>query len=146
MGNTQLKVYHALLSSPGTRYEDLGADYYDNRASIRRQIGHHVGKLGALGFEVTLSRIPEPEPGGQGTTRPPDPSPPCRPWPTRDGGGPLPRAQLRSFFRVSPRYRCARRRTGVKIAGGTARDVVSSWSRLRPRVSLTPGAGYLRGR
>jgi transposase len=69
VGNTQLKVYHALLSSPGARYEDLGADYYDNRASIRRQISHHVGKLGALGFEVTLSRIPEPEPGGTGNNQ-----------------------------------------------------------------------------
>jgi hypothetical protein len=33
LGNTQLKVYHALLSAPGTRYEDLGADYDDNQAS-----------------------------------------------------------------------------------------------------------------
>ena len=29
-------------------------------------------------------------------------------------------------LRASPRCRCARRRTGVKIAGGTARDVVFS--------------------
>jgi hypothetical protein len=58
----------------------------------------------------------------------------------------LQRAQLRSYFRASPRCRCARRRTGVKIGGGTARDVLSLWSRLRPRVSLTPGTGYLRGR
>jgi transposase len=63
LGNTQLKVYHALLSSPGTRYQDLGADYYERQASTRRQIAHHVGKLGALGFEVTLCRIPEPDPG-----------------------------------------------------------------------------------
>jgi transposase len=59
-GNTQLKVYHKLLSSPGMRYQDLGPDYYDNQASIRRQIAHHIGKLGALGFEVTLCRLPEP--------------------------------------------------------------------------------------
>ena len=63
VGNTQLKVYHALLSSPGTRYEDLGPDYYERQASMRRQIAHHVGKLGALGFEVTLCRLPEPDPG-----------------------------------------------------------------------------------
>ena len=61
-GNTQLKVYHKLLSSPGTRYQDLGPDYYERQASARRQIAHHVGKLGALGFEVTLCRIPGPEP------------------------------------------------------------------------------------
>jgi len=47
---------------------------------------------------------------------------------------------------VSHLYRCARRRTGVKIAGGTARDVVLTLVRLRPPVSLTPGAGHPRGR
>jgi transposase len=62
LGNTQLKVYHKLLSSPGTRYEDLGPDYYERRADLRRQVAHHVGKLGALGFEVTLCRIPDPSP------------------------------------------------------------------------------------
>ncbi|HUK69446.1 MAG TPA: hypothetical protein VLW50_11960, partial [Streptosporangiaceae bacterium] len=62
LGNTQLKVYHAPLSSPGTRYHDLRPDYHDRHASARRQIAHHVGKLGALGFEVTLCRLPEPDP------------------------------------------------------------------------------------
>jgi transposase len=69
VGNTQMKVYHALLSRPGTRYEDLGADYYDQQASIRRQVRHHVSRLGALGFEVTLCRIPEPEPDGAGNSQ-----------------------------------------------------------------------------
>jgi hypothetical protein len=64
VGNTQLKVYHALLSRPGTRYQDLGPDYYERRASTRRQTDCHVGKLAALGFEVTLCRIPEPEVAG----------------------------------------------------------------------------------
>jgi transposase len=67
VGNTQLKVYHALLSNPGQRYHDLGPDYYERRADTRRQIAHHVGKLGALGFEVTLCRIPEPAAGGDAT-------------------------------------------------------------------------------
>ncbi len=61
LGNTQLKVYHKLLSTPGARYADLGPDYYERQASTRRQIAHHVGKLGALGFEVTLCRIPAPD-------------------------------------------------------------------------------------
>jgi transposase len=71
VGNTQLKVYHKLLSNPGTRYEDLGPDYYEHQAGVRRQIAHHVGKLGALGFEVTLCRIPEsePQPDGPGNTQ-----------------------------------------------------------------------------
>ncbi len=69
-GNTQLKVYHKLLSNPGMRYQDLGPDYYDRQRGIRRQIAHHVGKLGSLGFEVTLCRIPEPDPDGTGQTQP----------------------------------------------------------------------------
>ena len=69
VGNTQLKVYHKLLSNPGMRYADLGPDYYERQASVRRQIAHHVGKLGALGFEVTLARTPEPEPDGTGQTQ-----------------------------------------------------------------------------
>ena len=71
LGNTQLKVFHKLLSSPGTRYEDLGADYYERQRDVRRQIAHHVGKLGALGFEVTLCRGPgpEPEPDRPGNTQ-----------------------------------------------------------------------------
>jgi transposase len=68
VGNTQLKVLHKLLSNPGMRYQDLGADYYERRAQISRQIAHHVGKLGALGFEVTLCRTSEPEPDGTGDT------------------------------------------------------------------------------
>ena len=69
VGNTQLKVYHKLLSNPGMRYQDLGADYYERQRDIRRQISHHVGKLGSLGFEVTLCRIPEPDPDGTGQTQ-----------------------------------------------------------------------------
>ena len=68
-GNTQLKVYHKLLSNPGMRYEDLGPDYYERRRDLRRQVAHHVGKLGSLGFEVTLCRIPEPDPDGPGQTQ-----------------------------------------------------------------------------
>jgi transposase len=69
LGNTQLKVYHKLLSNPGMRYEDLGPDYYERRADLRRQVAHHVGKLGALGFEVTLCRIPNPTQTTTGPTQ-----------------------------------------------------------------------------
>ncbi len=65
-GNTQLKVYHKLLSNPGMRHQDLGPDYYERQRGVRRQVAHHVGKLGALGFEVTLCRIPEPGPDTTG--------------------------------------------------------------------------------
>jgi hypothetical protein len=62
IGNTQLKVYHKLLSNPGMRDQDLGPDYYDRQRDTRRQIARHVGKPGSPGFEVTLCRIPEPDP------------------------------------------------------------------------------------
>ena len=48
--------------------KDLGPDYYERRPD-RRQIAHHVGKLGDLGFEVTLCRIPDPEPAAPGNTQ-----------------------------------------------------------------------------
>jgi transposase len=66
VGNTQLKVLHKLLSNPGMRHEDLGPDYYERRASLRRQIHHHISQLEGLGFEVTLCRTPDPQPGPAG--------------------------------------------------------------------------------
>jgi transposase len=68
VGNTQLKASQ-LLADPGMRYQDLGADYYERQRDARRQIAHHVGKLSALGFEVTLCRIPEPQPDRTGQTQ-----------------------------------------------------------------------------
>ena len=35
-GNTQLKVSRNLLSNPGMRYQDLGADYYERQRDVRR--------------------------------------------------------------------------------------------------------------
>jgi hypothetical protein len=51
------------------RYQDLGPDYYERQRDTRRQVAHHVGKLGSLGFEVTLCRIPEPGPDGTAPTQ-----------------------------------------------------------------------------
>ena len=61
LGNTQMRVLHVLLSNPGTGYRDLGPDYYDHDRNTARQVSHHVGKLGALGYEVTLCRRPDPD-------------------------------------------------------------------------------------
>jgi transposase len=62
LGNTQLKVYHKLLSNPGMRYEDLGSDYYDQHRSHHRQVSHHTAGLQRLGYKVTIERI-APETG-----------------------------------------------------------------------------------
>jgi hypothetical protein len=55
-----------LLADPGMRYQDLGPDYYERQRDVRRQVAHHAGKLGSLGFEVTLCRLPAPDPDGTG--------------------------------------------------------------------------------
>ena len=62
LGNTQSRVLHALLSHPGSRHQDLGPDCYELQRDHHRQVSQLVGKLGALGYEVTLCRIPEAEP------------------------------------------------------------------------------------
>ena len=51
---------------PDLLNQDLGPDYHERRRDVRGQVAHHVGKLGSLGFEVTLCRIPEPAPDGSG--------------------------------------------------------------------------------
>lgn len=42
LGNTQLRVYHKLLSTPGLRYDDLGVDYYQTQVAHRRQVTAHL--------------------------------------------------------------------------------------------------------
>jgi len=61
-GNTQMRVYHALLSHPGTRYQDLGADYYEQHADARRRARSHVRGLERLGYKVTIEPL-APETG-----------------------------------------------------------------------------------
>ena len=53
---------------PGMRYQDLGPDYYERQAATRRKIAYHVREIQALGLEVTLARIPDPEPDRPATT------------------------------------------------------------------------------
>ena len=64
VGNTQMRVCHVLLSHPGMRYHDLGWDYYERERDTARQVSHHDGKLAALGYEVTLARLPGDSDGG----------------------------------------------------------------------------------
>jgi transposase len=61
VGNTQMRVYHKLLSTSGARYRDLGPGYHEQQRAHTRQVSHHVGKLTDLGYEVTLCRRPDPE-------------------------------------------------------------------------------------
>ena len=56
-GNSLLTIYHALLSNPEAAYADLGTDYYERRANIRRQARNHVRGLEHLGYKVTIEPI-----------------------------------------------------------------------------------------
>jgi transposase len=49
-----LVIVYNLLADPGTRYHDLGEDYFNNRLDQGRRIRNHVRQLEALGYEVTL--------------------------------------------------------------------------------------------
>jgi transposase len=68
VSNTQLTVYHKLLSNPGARYQDLGADYYDKHAQARRKIKHHLAELDALGYDVIITPRPGQDDEGTGQT------------------------------------------------------------------------------
>ncbi|HEV8278739.1 MAG TPA: IS110 family transposase [Streptosporangiaceae bacterium] len=56
-GNSVLAIFHALLSDPAATYHDLGPDYYEQRANIRRQARNHVRGLERLGYHVTIQAI-----------------------------------------------------------------------------------------
>jgi hypothetical protein len=50
------------------RYQDLGPDYYERQAAIRRKIAYHVREIEALGLDVTLCR-PGSEPDRPANTQ-----------------------------------------------------------------------------
>jgi transposase len=57
---SQLVIAHALLSDPDARYQDLGTDYYQHKADIRRRARGHIRSLQLLGYTVIP---PDPETG-----------------------------------------------------------------------------------
>jgi transposase len=61
-GNSLLTIYYALLSDPAAVYTDLGADYCERRANVRRQARNHVRGLERLGYKVTIEPL-DPETG-----------------------------------------------------------------------------------
>ncbi len=56
-GNSILTIAHALLADPEACYQDLGADYYEQRMHARRQARNHVRSLERLGYKVTIQAI-----------------------------------------------------------------------------------------
>jgi transposase len=52
-GNSMLAIIHALLSDPEVCYQDLGADYYEQRMHARRQ----ARNLERLGYKVTVQAL-----------------------------------------------------------------------------------------
>ena len=73
VGNTQLKVYHKLLSSPGMRYEDLGPDYYERRAEIAGRSATTSASSAPSASTSPSAASPNPGRAGQETPKPPDP-------------------------------------------------------------------------
>ncbi len=56
-GNSALTIVHALLSDPEACYQDLGADYYEQRMHARRQARNHLRSLERLGYKVTIQAV-----------------------------------------------------------------------------------------
>ncbi len=53
-------IYHVLRER--RPYTDLGADYFE-KLDAQRLEQRHVRRLNALGYSVTLTPLPTPEPG-----------------------------------------------------------------------------------
>lgn len=54
VGRSILVIVWHLLADDQTRFEDLGADFYDNRLGPERSKRNHIRQLEALGYKVTL--------------------------------------------------------------------------------------------
>jgi transposase len=54
VGRSILVIVWHLLSDPTTRFQDLGAGFYDTRLNAERAKRNHVRQLQALGYKVTL--------------------------------------------------------------------------------------------
>ena len=72
VGNTQLKVYHKMLSNPGMRYVDLGPDYYERRADTAPPDRPPRRQARRPRLRGHLGRIPDPD-RRQARHKPPDP-------------------------------------------------------------------------
>jgi transposase len=57
-GNAMLTIVHALLADPEACYQDLGADYYEQRMHVRRQVRNHVKNLERLGYKAPSKPSP----------------------------------------------------------------------------------------
>jgi transposase len=55
VARTILVITWHLLASPGARFYDLGAGYYDTRIDKGRKTRNHIRQLEALGYTVTLT-------------------------------------------------------------------------------------------
>ena len=60
ISRTQLVITHELLSDPEAEYTDLGTDYYERRANIRREVRGHARAIERHGYRVILEPL---EPG-----------------------------------------------------------------------------------
>jgi transposase len=57
ISRTQLVITYELLSDPDAEYEDLGTDYHEQRANIRREVRNHARAIERRGYRVILEPI-----------------------------------------------------------------------------------------
>jgi hypothetical protein len=54
VGRSILIIAWHLLTDPDTRFDDLGASFYDNHINPDRKKRHYIHELQTLGYRVTL--------------------------------------------------------------------------------------------
>ena len=57
ISRSQLVIAYELLSDPDAEYQDLGTDYYEQRANIRREVRSHARAIERRGYRVILEPI-----------------------------------------------------------------------------------------
>ena len=57
VGRSLLVIIWHLLTDPGSRYQDLGADHYTRHIDPTAQKRNHIRQLEALGYAVTLTPV-----------------------------------------------------------------------------------------
>ena len=57
ISRSQLVITYELLSDPEAEYQDLGTDYYEQRANIRREVRSHARAIERRGYRVILEPI-----------------------------------------------------------------------------------------
>ena len=86
-----LVIFFHLLADPTAQFTDLGSDFYQRRIDRARRASHLIRQLNALGYQVQITRPPNPhQPRRVTSGGPASPVPNAATTASRDGGAVCP--------------------------------------------------------